>query len=251
MILRNVFILILLFSVNLWGFNADQIFMKANKLYQAKEYKEALELYLKIDKRGYASEDLYYNIGNSYYRLEKLGYAILYFEKALKISPGDEDIQYNLKLARAKTVDKLEEIPKIFLTVWWESLITLNNYSGWAFLVIIFLVLFLVLLGFYFLSKRLLYKKYGFYFSSVLFSVLFFVVIVFYSSYEMETKTDFGVLINEMAIVKQAPDLQSSDAFIIHEGVKFSCEDRVGNWTKIKLIDGKIGWVEDSAFRKI
>jgi tetratricopeptide (TPR) repeat protein len=243
--------MILFLSVNLSGFNAEQMFRKANRFYKGKEYEKALELYLKIEDKGYAGGDLFYNIGNTYYRLNKLGYAILYYERALKMSPRDEDIQFNLKLANAKTVDKLDEIPKIFLTVWWESLITLTNYSGWALLIVVFLVLFLAALSLYFLGRKLIYKKYGFYLSSSLFAILVFLVIVFYSSYQIETKTDYGILTSEMTIVKQAPDSQSGDAFIIHEGIKFTCEDQVGEWTKIKLVDGKIGWIEKSAFQKI
>lgn len=247
--LTLIFLIIINFSI--FGEDVNQLFNKANKLYHSKEYEKAIVLYNKIYNKGYVSSSLFYNMGNAYYRIGKLGYAILYYEKANKIELNDEDIKFNLKIAKAKTIDKLDEVPKLFLTSWWETIISLFNYSGWAVVLILTWIFFLISLGVYILSRKLLYKKYGFYFSSILFASLLLLTVIFYSSFTQETNTNYGVLINEMTIVKQAPDLQSNDAFIIHEGIKFSLEDKVNDWTKIKLIDGKVGWIENSTFQKI
>ncbi|GAB4135466.1 MAG: tetratricopeptide repeat protein [Ignavibacteriales bacterium] len=249
--IRLTLIFLLIMNFAMFGENINELFNRANRRYQSKEYDKAIELYNHIYSKGYVSAELFYNMGNAYFRLNKLGYAILFYEKANKISLNDEDIQFNLKFAKAKTVDKLDEVPTIFLTLWWNSIISIFTYSGWAIVIIITWILFLISLGLYFLSRKLLYKKYGFYFSSILFALLLFFAVIFYSSYSQETNTNYGILTDEMTIVKQAPDSQSSDAFIIHQGIKFSFEDRVNNWTKIKLTDGKVGWIENSTFQKI
>lgn len=228
-----------------------QTIKEGNDFYFQKNYMQALNSYLKVVNQGFTSAELYFNIGNSYYRLNKLGYSILYYEKALRLSPNDEDIQFNLKLANSKTFDKLEEFPKIFLTVWWESLVSMLNYKQWAIVFIVLFWIFLAALGLYLLSDKLQLRRIGFYSSSFVFAALILVGVIFYESFHIETKSNEGVLIVESEVVKQSPDIQSNDAFIIHEGIKFVIEDNVGQWAKIKLIDGKVGWLQKSAFRKI
>src|SRR5690606_3967693 len=95
---------------------------------------KAIEVYKDLINSGFEGTSLYYNLGNSYYRTGKIGLAILYYEKALKLSPGDEDIRHNLALANLKTIDKVESLPKFFLFEWWDSLLTLFTISGWTIL---------------------------------------------------------------------------------------------------------------------
>lgn len=224
---------------------------QGNSFYKKQNYEKALESYSKIIKQGYVSPELYFNIANAYYRLNKLGYSILYYEKALRLSPNDEDIQFNLKLAKTRTVDKLEEFPKIFLTVWWEFLVSLLSFKSWSIVFIFFFWVLLISLGLYLVGTNLSVRKLGFYISSFTFAFLILISIIFYESYLIEVRSAEGILINESEVVKQAPDIQSGDAFIVHEGIKFTCEDEVDGWTKIKLIDGKLGWISNKSFRKI
>ncbi len=224
---------------------------KGNIEYKNQNYELALENYLKVLHQGYTSAELYYNIGNTYYRLGKLGYAILNFEKALKLAPGDEDAQHNLKVANAHTIDRLQTIPKLFLIEWWDYLLMLFTFNGWAFIFILFFILFLALIAFYFYYKNSSYQKPIFFAGLANIVLLFLVLTILIVRYNYETTNEFGILVESNANVKVAPDFDANDAFIIHEGIKFKIEDKVENWTKIKLTDGKVGWLNNNLFKPI
>lgn len=249
---KKIFIMILfLISTELFSQSPQQLIKQANDFYIKQNYDKALQTYLKVLKKDYTSPELLYNIANSYFRLNKLGFAILYYEKALRMAPNDEDIQSNLRLARAKTLDKIEEFPKIFLTVWWDSLVSFLSFSAWSIVLLFLFWLLLLALGMYLISNNLRLRRIGFYSSSILFALLIFIAVICYESYKIQTNPNEGILITESEVVKQAPDIQSNDAFIIHEGIKFTVEDKVNNWVKIKLIDGKVGWIPTAVFRII
>lgn len=223
--------------------------MKAgNEHYQNKKYSDAIDNYETILKQGYFSGDLYYNLGNAYFRKGVLGKAILYYEKALKIAPNNEDASYNLRLARARTVDKIQEIPPIFIFKWWEILLTSFTSTGWQTIIFIFYILLIVCIGLYFLSRNLQVQKYAFIFGIMNIAVLTLAVILFFSSLSREASNNEGVLLKSVETAKISPDSQSNDAFVIHEGIKFIIEDKVDNWVKIKLTDGKVGWIPSNSF---
>ncbi|MFH0736554.1 MAG: tetratricopeptide repeat protein [bacterium] len=247
-------IIIFLFSgINLFASDDNMLLImkKANKLYQDQNYDEALLSYKSILHTGLESSELYYNIGNTYYRIGKLGYAILNYEKALKLSPGDEDIKYNLRIAYAHSVDKIEEIPQVFLIEWWNSLVMLFTVSGWSIISILIYILFISLIGVYYYFRNSSFQKPAFMAGVVTLSVLIIVSILFINRITKETGSEYGILVENTANVKVSPDDKSNDAFIIHEGIKFVIEDKVNDWSKIKLNDGKIGWLTNNYFKSI
>jgi tetratricopeptide (TPR) repeat protein len=225
--------------------------IEGNKFYQKEDFKKAIELYEKIIKAGYEGADLYYNIGNAYYRDGKLGFAILNYEKALKMSPGDEDIEHNLTLANTKTIDRIETLPKFFLFQWWESILSFFTLSGWTYTVYFFYLLILAAIGFYFFDKNSRRQKIILFTGAGLITV-FIISIVFLSvKLNRELNIKNGIIINQEVAVKQSPDENSNDAFVIHEGLKVNLEDNVDNWIKIRLQDGKIGWLPQEYLRII
>ncbi|MEJ5352218.1 MAG: BatD family protein [Melioribacteraceae bacterium] len=246
-----VFVMILMISNNLYPQSPEQLMNLGNKYYQEQKYEDAVQTYQKIVAQGYESAALYYNIGNSYFRLGKLGYAILYYEKALKLAPGDEDISYNLKVANARTVDRITELPKLFIVQWWEILITSLSLNGWALITVIFYLLLLTSIAFYFLSRKINLQRIAF--NVGIISIIFFFVsmIILIARYNHEKSTNYGILLEPAYSVKVAPDEKSNDAFLIHEGIKFVVEDNVNNWSKIRLSDGKVGWIPDDKFGRI
>lgn len=229
----------------------NDMMQRANQLYQEEQIEEAIKAYKDILNRGYVSDALYYNLGNSYFRIGQLGYSILYYEKGLKISPNDEDINYNLSIVKARTVDRIEEVPKLFIVEWWELLITSISITAWSLIVIFLFILFLLFLALYFTSKTGKMQRFGFLFGSINFAFLLVAVILLISSVDREMSTDFGVLVEVEAAAKQSPDDRSNDVFVIHEGLKFQVEDKVNNWSKIRLSDGKIGWLPNYSFEII
>ncbi|MFA8343232.1 MAG: tetratricopeptide repeat protein [Rhodothermaceae bacterium] len=254
--MRKIF-LIGLFTILMTGLgfaqdpNIEKYMQDANELYQSEKYSEAIDLYSKIINEGYESSALYYNLANSYYRNSKLGLAILYYEKALKIDPDGEDIIHNLKIAKAHTVDKFKEVPELFLAVWWKSFVNVFTVTGWAVAVVIVFLMLLAAIGFYLLTKSSSVQKIMFYLSAVSLGIVILFSILLVSKYNIESSSNYGILTDSIISVKLSPDVKSNDAFVIHEGVKFSVEDELKGWVKIKLSDGKVGWLPKTSFEEI
>jgi len=256
MINRNVKILLMflmvLFSAQLnFAQSVEDLLAEGNLYYQNQQYEDALSSYKNIVDQGFESEVLFFNLGNTYFRMNRLGYAILYYEKALVLDPNDEDINYNLKLANVRTVDKISEVPKLFIVEWWDVFVSLLAPSGWLQVVFIFYLVLLFLIGLYFISGRYVTKQMGLYGGTVTLVVLIFLLIVFTTAYSRDTSSEYGILVKSIENVKISPDEKSNDAFVIHEGVKFELEDELQGWTKIKLADGKVGWLPNRSFESI
>jgi len=222
-----------------------------NSFYQNNQYDEAIKSYETILNQGYVSNELFYNLGNSYFRVGQLGKAILFYEKSLKLSPGNDDAAYNLKIANARTIDKIQEIPPIFFVKWWNILLSYFTSAGWQIIIFVFYILLLLCIGSYFLFRNLQVQKFSFIFGILNATALVLSVILFISSITRESSNNSGVLLESVISVKISPDSQSNDAFVIHEGIKFKIEDKVDNWVKIKLSDGKVGWLLINSFEVI
>lgn len=256
--MKKLLIVLILFIsaafVNMHAFyqtEAEALMQNGNSLYQNGDYHEAANVYEEVLNLGFESAALYYNLGNSYFRLNNLGKAILNYEKALKLEPSDDDVNYNLRIAQSRTIDKIQTVPQIFISEWWNILITGFSVSGWGIIFIVFYVLLIFLIGVYFLTRSGRIQRFVFFTGSVNIAILFFVLVLFVSSYNREATLSYGILIEEIVTAKQSPNEQSSDAFVIHEGVKFEIEETLNNWAKIKLADGKVGWVIQNCFEGI
>lgn len=236
-----------LFSVS----SFSSIFEEANQLYKNKEYEKALEKYLLLEQQGNRTANIYYNIGNCYYRLNKLGYAILYYEKAYKLNPDDESIQKNLKIASSRTIDKIVPIQKIFFYQWIDSIVQNNSpaFFGYLSVVVIWISIGFAIL--FFITKKSNIRKLSFY-SFIVFFVAFVIIIWFgYQSNNYHQNTPYGIVLAKTVYVKSSPDQASTDLFILHEGTKFEIQDNISNWYKIRLANGSTGWIEDSNIGKI
>lgn len=242
------YLAILLFIVSTCSFASEQedLMKQGNQFYQDKQYENAVSAYQKIINLGFESTSLYYNLGNAYYRDGKIGLAILYYEKALRLSPGDDDVIHNLTIANTKTVDKIDTLPKFFLFQWWESLLALFTLKGWTNLVYLFYILLLGSIGLYFFAKKSSMQRYSFFtgLASALFLIVTSVFLIINLNRELNIKN--AIVIEPTATVKLSPDPSSNDAFIVHEGLKVMELDRVENWIKIRLQDGKEGWIQQN-----
>jgi tetratricopeptide (TPR) repeat protein len=251
--MRTLFFLFfaLILVSNLVAQTPDEMMDNANSLYQKNDFTGAQKVYKELLDNGYQSAVLYYNLGNAHYRMGDLGYAIYYYEKALKLAPGDEDIIHNIKIANSRTVDKINEVPKIFITRWWDGLVVSLSANGWSFVLLLVFALFLFYLGLYLLTKKNSLQRIAFYSGSGVLAVLILVLIIWLARLNIETSENFGILLDKNATVKVSPDVQSNDAFMLHEGIKFSLEEKMNGWYKIKLADGKLGWLPQNSVGKI
>lgn len=231
--------------------NLESFMEEGNNFYQNKQYNEAIKSYEAILNQGYVSSELFYNLGNAYFRIGEIGKSILFYEKSLKLDPSNEDAAYNLKIVNARTVDKIKEIPPLFFIKWWNILLTYFTSSQWQVIIFVFYILLLLSIGIYFLTSNLQYQKFSFIFGILNLTALVLSVILFISSINRESSSNSGILLKSVISAKISPDRQSNDAFVIHEGTKFKIDDKVGNWAKIKLSDGKVGWLPINSFEVI
>lgn len=240
--------LALVISLNLFAQTADDLMKEANKYYQEQNFDTSIELYNKILSQGYESSTLFYNLGNAYFKSGNIGKAILSYEKGLKLSPGDDDISFNLRIANARTVDKITELPKLFIVEWWERLITSLSTSGWGFVTVVIFWIFLASIGLFIFARKINIQKISLMIGSFAMAILIISIVILISRYNHEAVTNYGVLTEQIYSVKGAPDARSNDIFVIHEGIKFTVEDQVNEWYKIRLVDGKIGWIPKNVF---
>lgn len=229
----------------------DEAFNHANALYLDGKFEEAAEIYTGILSSGYHSAELYFNLGNAYYRSNKIPSAILNYERAALLSPSSEDIRVNLELARLHTRDRIEELPGFFLNNWWRSARNLTGVSQWSYMSIAAFVLFLVLVSGFLISRSVLVKKLAFWTGIALFviSVLSFALGLDRRNYIRNHSS--AVVFTPFVSVKSSPDLNSADLFVIHEGTKVTVEDSLGVWRAIRLSDGNKGWLQKDAIEMI
>jgi len=245
---------IILTLTNSLTINASQIYdtmEKGNTFYRDGEYEQAIEEYNKLVDEGYLGTSLFYNLGNSYYRIGNIGLAILFYERALKLSPSDEDIKHNLNFAHLSTVDRIQPLPTFFLFEWWEGILGSFTENGWAYIVFIFYLLVIFLAAIYFFVRSINQQK------LILFSGLAALLILAISisllivKINREATVKSGVIIEQFVTVKSSPDPKSTDAFVIHEGLKVNLEDELDEWVKVRLADGKVGWIENNYVEQI
>lgn len=219
--------------------------------YRDGRFEDAVRSYEGILQNGYASPEIYYNLGNAYYRLRRIGHAILAYERALKLDPSDEDIIHNLKLANIKTIDRIEKLPELFFVSWLRKLGTMFSPTsvvivllvGWT---ILFFSLSLAVVGKW--TQFLKYIRITVTLSLII--VIFFGAILALQIFENERGSE-AIVIGQVVTAKNSPDEQSTDAFVIHEGLKVDVGDSVEGWMKIILSDGKLGWVKSNEVEKI
>lgn len=248
---RFIFTMVLFLGYISFAQTADELFSKANDFYKNGQYTKAAQLYLIIEKSGLESDDLYFNLGNSYYKLNKVAPSIYYYEKALKINPMHEDASNNLAFAKRMTIDVIEDLPKTFFQRFSSNVIQKLTYNTWAILGVTasFLAALLFLL-YYFSSSP---KRKIFYFNITIFAVFVMTVSVIfaYSNYETTQKSRSAIIFASKSEIKNAPSLNSETVFELHEGTKVTILDELSNWKKIKLADGKIGWVNMADIKEI
>lgn len=242
--MRKLILIATIFCISV-GFaqSSMELFDQANDLYNNEKYSEAIDLYEKIDATGQFSDDLYFNLGNSYYKLNQVAPSIYNFEKALKLNPLNEDAQINLNFANKLALDAIEVLPKSIFQKLSDAVIHKLTFAIWAILAIVFSflgALFFLLYHFSYGSG----KKVFYFNSSILSAILLAVTLAFaFKAYDFsENRTD-AIIFERVMDIKNAPTLKSNTIFQLHEGTKVEVLDGINNWKKIKLADGKIGWI--------
>ena len=224
--------------------NADDEYAKGN-------YQQAIKDYQEILKTGVSSE-IYYNLGNAYYRTDNITQALLAYERALQLSPGDNDIRFNLQYARSKTIDKITPETEMFFVTWYNSLVNFTSVDRWANTAIVSIVMALLLILVFLFAPQMSARKSGFYGSAVFLLLFAFAnLFAFQQKHELETKQG-AIVIAPTVNVKKTPAASGTDVFVIHEGTRVDITDRgMKQWRGIKLADGREGWLKTSQIEEI
>lgn len=242
-------ILLLLLSVSV---TYGQTKLQADSAYINNDFAGAVEMYESILTTEGEAADIYYNLGNSYYKMDNIAKAILNYERALVLNPSDGDIRFNLELAQSKAVDKVIPISEMFFVTWIKELTDLMSEKGWAKLSIIAFVLMLLSLVLYFFGKKIVLKKIGFIVALCMLTVC--VVANVFASNQKEKAQSHGsaIIMAPSVTVKSTPNEGGTDLFILHEGRKVMIKDNtMREWKEIQLEDGNAGWVPASVIEVI
>jgi len=249
--MRRLTLLLLIAAAPAFAQSPEAALASADQLYQQGKYAEAREAYGAILAGGYESATLYYNLGNACYKSGAIPAAIVSYERARRLSPGDDDLRHNLQLASMMLTDRIEPAPRLFVWDYWDGI--RNSFSLTSLITLVYLLYALVaacaaaflLARTYRLRKITLFSGAG-----VLLVLLFFIVVLIARMSDI-TRTDEAVVMSPIVTVKNSPDPKSSDAFVLHGGVRLQLIDRVGDWSKIRIADGKVGWLEATAVEVI
>ncbi len=229
----------------------DSLFIQGNTWFSNKQYDNAIQCYTRIVELGFESPNLYYNLGNAYYKQNKYAHAILNYEKALLLRPGDVDIQQNLALANAHVVDKINVVPDFFLKRWIAAVRDMLGPDQWAHLSIILLVI--ALLGFilFKLKSGMFFKKVGFILGVV--GLLFTLISTtfMYSRIRSIRDHESAIIMLPDVNAHSSPDAQSTNVFVLHEGTKVTVTDSIQDWKEIRIANGNKGWISADALADI
>ncbi len=219
--------------------------------YMRNDYAAAIQIYESLLQQGEAAE-VYYNLGNSYYKSDDIARAILNYERALLLQPGNADIRANLEIARSKTVDKVIPVPEVFFVSWTKSLINCLSVDAWAKIGVAAFILLLAACCLFFFAKQAAGKKTGF-----ICGIILLVVVILSNVFAAHQKSGIvnrsaAIVLSPSVTVRSTPSESGTSLFILHEGRKVEIEDNsMREWKEIKLEDGKVGWVPASSVEVI
>jgi len=235
---------VLLFAFQMGAANSDILQKKAAEAYTKGDYNTAAQIYESMLRTDGISSGLYYNLGNAYYKQDEIASAILNYEKALLLSPGDKDIQHNIEIAKLKTVDKITPIGRFIFSEWVEAIRMQMDSDGWATTAVILFLLFIASLFVFFFAGRLWMKKSAF-FGGIAFILL--CLFANFSAYTQKSKVenrDHAIIFTSSIVVKSTPDDSGTDLFVIHQGLRVKVIDKVRDWVRVQLEDGNDGWIK-------
>lgn len=231
--------------------DVNALWQKAGEAYAAEQWQNALTLYQAIEGENLQSAELYYNMGNAYYKNGDIAHSILYYEKALKLKPSHKDAANNLAIVSQLTLDKIDVVPEFILKSWMKDLRSGLSADGWAWITLALAAIVAALMLVYRLSERNGLSKVAFIAACVL-AVAMIVTLIFSLKQRKEvSKSESAIVTSPVSSVKNSPADGGQTVFVIHEGTKVKLIDNVGEWTRISLTDGRQGWLKAETVEEI
>ena len=231
--------------------DVSSLWEKAGEAFAAGQWQNALNCYQMIEGEGLVSDDLYYNIGNTFLKLQDNAHAILYYERALKLNPSHADAAHNLEIVRQMTLDKIDEVPDFILVSWFHNLRQGLTANAWAWITLGLLLLAGILLTVFRSGAPRSLRKVSFILSCIVLVLAIFTFIFSLQQKRAVTRQDSAIVTAPVCSVKSSPAEGGKTVFVLHEGTKVRLLDDVGDWARIEIADGRQGWAQGSTFEII
>lgn len=243
-----LFFVFIALSVSVLG---NEIFQKANDAYNQKKYAEAVALYEKLTFQGYKEATLYYNLGNAHFKNDQLSKAILWYERALRLDPANEDIKHNLTFANQQTIDNIEAQPEIFIKTGFNFIRDLFSVKMWSMLSIILIAAACLCILLMIVLSLPHWRMTLFVIACTAFVFAVFSIIFANLQCNKINREDEAIIMDKIVTVKSTPDASGTNLFTVHEGIKIQITDKAGNWIEIRFPDGNKGWISKDAVEVI
>lgn len=241
---KTLILLLLATALNAAAQTPQQLMHRGNDAYAKGDFVAAAQAYNAVLDAGYESADLYYNLGNVYYRQEEYGLSILNYERALRLKPNFRDAKQNLDLADSKTEDQIAALPEIFLAQWAHSVVAWFSPTGWRICTLILLTLLGTAVVIFLLSRDYAWRKGALIGGIVTLVFLLLCIACTISASVRYNRHNQAIVTAPMAVVKSSPEENSIDKLVLHEGTKVNIEETLGEWHKIQIADGNNGWLQ-------
>lgn len=229
----------------------DSLFYKANKFYMEGSYDDAIALYQQIIDAGYVAPEVYYNLGNAFFKTNNIPYSILNYERAKLFEPGNEDINFNLEKAKTYVVDKIDIVPEFIVKKWVKNLFNITSSNTWAIISGSTFLLFFIFLLFYLFSQKTGFRKVSFWTGIVCILISVISLSMSFERKKYIENNKGAIIISPTVTAKSSPNEIGTNLFILHEGARVNITDSINGWNEIKLSDGNKGWIPVSDLEKI
>jgi len=251
--MRKIVAIIAIFSLAFSAFASvdDPLMQQGNTAYQNGDYEQAIDCYQEIISHGNEGAILYYNLGNAYFKAKQTPEALLWYERALRLDPSNEDIKHNIAYANMQITDKIEVLPELFIVRWWNGLSQSMTATSWAVMAVVFGAVFALSIALMLVSRRRWLSV-----TAVILAIVSLIIAVFSLIFASKESKRYiqqpeAIVMQSVVNAKGTPDESGTSLFVIHEGLKVAVTDRVGSWVEIKLPNGEKGWVEASSIEVI
>lgn len=238
------FIALLSWAMSANAIDTKELIKQGNDFYSKNEFDQASKKYQAVINSGYVSSELYYNLGNAFFKLHNIKSAILNYERAKLLNPGDKSIDFNLELSRSFAIDKIEPLPDLFFVSWYKWLRNQLSTNEWAVVSVFTFLITLCSSLLYLLTYKIGLKKIGFWIGSICLAISLMSFVFGFQLQKIQSAQNTAIIFTPAVTLKSSPSESGTNLFILHEGTKVEILDNVGEWRFVSIADGNKGWVK-------